>query len=753
MLLRQDIPKRLSDETHTLARCAQSGKWGRSLAELDVTLDSCDGLQNMSEEMRYAKCIELIAKHAPLHIVPGERIVGAATLKMAAFHYVPVSLNGKPAFYSVSHLTLGFDNVLTIGYSGLRQQIEERLKRPDLDERGRDLLNAMTVCLDAASLWHQRYMDFLTSLCDKSSGNELELYKRIRENLRNVPENPPASFYEAVQSLWFMFCFQRLCGSWPGIGRIDQMLGPYLKKDMEKGVITVDEAREILAHFWIKGCEWTGANDFGGSGDAQHYQNIVLGGIDSTGAEVTNEVTYLVLDIVEELRISDFPIAVRVSSRTPEKLLRRIAEVQRLGGGIIGVYNEDLIINSLVDFGYSLEEARRFANDGCWEVQVPGKTCFAYIPIDVFGLLQKTLGVTTAETGDGSVSSQTEDSVTGDPAKEEREGSSSVAEPRDNSELRSTALSVATEGIPSYENFEELYAAFYKNLEDTIDNFHQQADNFAANGYPAALVSLFTQDCIEKGRGYYDRGPRYTVLSPHAGGLPDTGNSLLVIKRLVYEEKRIGLQEFVRCLRANWEGYEDLRQHVWNSFKFFGNDNPEADAMTRRVFNDFVSLVRRVKVRNGVLRPPGVSTFGREIEWCKERGASATGRFAGEYLATNFSPSPGTDRLGPTAVIKSHCSMGLEKLTNGTALELKVFPGSVDGESGLDALIALIKSFIQLGGIFMHVDVVDNKTLLDAQVHPERHQNLAVRVSGWSARFVTLDKEWQDMIINRTMQR
>ena len=186
----------------------------------------------------------------------------------------------------------------------------------------------------------------------------------------------------------FTFAFIRLCGNWPGIGRIDYLLGDYLKKDLSDGVLSLDDAREILAHFFIKGCEWINGQEIG-SGDAQHYQNILLAGIDQDGNGVTNEVTYLVLDILEELGISDFPTSVRVNKNSDEKLLRRVAEVMRYGGGILAVYNEDLVIDALIKYGYEKREARGFANDGCWEVQIPGKTYFDYWPFDSLQLLQK----------------------------------------------------------------------------------------------------------------------------------------------------------------------------------------------------------------------------------------------------------------------------------------------------------------------------------------------------------------------------
>jgi formate C-acetyltransferase len=700
------LPRRLSEATHRLAERALSGEWARSLGELPLSLDDVPGLDDASDEARYACCVELIARHAPLRIAPGQRLVGSASLQLATFHQVPVRWHGEPAFASTSHVTLGFDRVLTVGYRGLREQIARRLARGNLDARGLDLLRAMRLCLDAASTWHERYLARLAELAAESTSETRAEYERVHANLRRVPEDPPETFYEAAQSLWFMFAFQRLCGNWPGIGRIDLMLGPYLRRDLEAGRITLEGAREVLAHFWVNGCEWVGAKSWsnGTSGDGQFYQNIVLGGVDADGREVTNEVTYLVLDVVEELRISDFPIAVRTNVQTPPSLLRRIAEVQRLGGGTVAVYNEELILRSLVAFGYSLEEARQFANDGCWEIQVPGKTNFIYRPFDTLALLQRTLGVTSG--GE----------------------------------------------VPHFERFEDLYAAFRAALAEQVAAIHREADRHATSAHPSTLVSLFTEDCVERGRGYFDRGARYNVFAPHAGGLPDTGNSLYAIRRLVFDEKRLTLDELVQCMRQDWQGWEALRRSVLNGIEFYGNDNAETDAMTRRVFDDFLALVAAVHKREGVLRPAGVSTFGREIEWRPQRGATAHGHRAGETLATNFSPTPGTDRKGPTAVIRSHCAMGLERLPNGTALELKIHPTCITGEEGVDSLVSLIRAFVRLGGIYMHVDVVDNDTLRDAQAHPERYPNLAVRISGWSARFVTLSKEWQDMIISRTQQ-
>lgn len=693
-------PRRLADITHQLAGRGISGEWGRSTVNAGVKLEDHVDVKALSEEMRYAHAVRLIAEHAPLRVLPGERVVGSATLREGTTHAVPIY--GKA---SVSHTTIGFGHALQVGYKGVRKQIDERLAGGGLDAKGVDVLNAMKVCLDAAAQWHKRHIDLIEGLIAKSTGPEQATYRQVLQTLRNVPENPPATFAEAVQSLWFMYAFQRLCGNWSGIGRIDEMLGGYLRRDLTAGRITLDEARELIAHFWIKGTEWIGANPFAGSGDAQFYQNIILGGVDADGHEVTNEVTYLVLDVVEELHISDFPIAVRLNRNTPEKLLRRMAEVQRYGGGIVAMYNEEVVIEAMRKFGYSPEEARTFTNDGCWEALIPGKTAFIYRPFDLLLCLQNAL-----------------------------------------------AVADANKPIPEHAAFDGLYAAFRGELAKELAAHRAGTRDYCRNGTPATTISMLVEGCIEKGRGYYDRGPKYTVLAPHAGGIANVANSLLAIKTLVYDNKLLTLREFVEALRADWKGQEPLRRLVQSRIPAYGNDEDEADAMTRRVYDTFTDMAAEVREANGVLMPAGISTFGREIEWRAHRKATADGHVTGEILATNLSPSPGTDAKGPTAALKSYCRMDFTKLSNIGTLELKVLPSSVKGEAGVAALVGLMRGFVRLGGCFMHIDVMDSALLLDAQRHPEKYPNLSVRIAGWSARFATLNKDWQDMVIQRTQQ-
>ncbi len=688
-------PVRLSEETRAFAWRSLHGEYGDdTFQNMYVSLDNIHGFDELDGEEKYSLCIDAIARNAPLRFCENEMLCGAATLGCAVYHQVPAARDGNILFGSVSHLTLDFGTVLKIGMNG----IEEKLHKEGVYPYCKYLRRV----IHAMRLWHSRYL-----------AAERERNPAIAETLLKVPFGVPTTFREAVQSLWFTFAFTRLCGNWPGIGRIDEMLEPFLQADLAKGTITIDDAREILAHFFIKGCEWIQSQTPVGSGDAQHYQNIVLSGTNEDGMDVTGAVTYLVLDILEELPIGDFPVTVRLHEKTDPKLLRRIAEVIRYGSGVLAVYNEPLILRALESVGYDPREARHFANDGCWEVQIPGRTEFGYLPFDSYTMLMRDV------------------------------------------------LGVGGEH-KTYDKWEDIFDAFMNRLQEHVDGTFQglvghmlekdENGNWQWRNYggPAQVVSLFEGGCIESGRSYYGGGPRYVVRSPHIGGAPDAGNSLYAIKKLVYEDKMTTLPELLDILEADWEGAEPLRQIAQNRYTYYGNDNPEADKVTADILNGFADLVLAHATETPLKFIPGVSTFGRQIDWLGQRTASPFGMKKNTILAGNCSPTPGTDVEGATAIIKSYCRADLQRQVNGAALDIKLHPTAVQGENGLAALEALLTTFVALGGYFMQVDVIDAEVLKAAKEDPEAYKTLSVRVSGWNARFVTLCPAWQDMIIERT---
>ena len=422
---------------------------------------------------------------------------------------------------------------------------------------------------------------------------------------------------------------------------------------------------------------------------------------------MTNEITYLVLDILEELPIGDFPTTVRLGSHTDPKLLRRVAEVLRYGGGALAVYNEDTVIEGMLRYGYPLDEARRFANDGCWEVQVPGKTFFCYIPVDALRVLQQDT-------------------------------------------LKGYGNDV------SFATFEELYTTYKADLGRHVEKVFQKQctlfkDDIPSHDWkertPCTAVSLFEGGCIEKGLSYLEGGPVYNVCSPHLGGVPDAANSLYALKKIVYDEKKLSLEAFLQILQSNWEGAEALRQATLHGYAYFGNDNDEVDLLAARILQDFSKACLTLDGRCGYAFPAGVSTFGRQLEWAPKRLATPSGKPQGSVLAANLSPTPGSDTEGVTAIIRSYCKIDHTALPTGSALDVKLLPSAIAGERGINVLTSLLSTFVSLGGFFMQPDVVDAAVLRAAQQNPEEYATLSVRISGWNARFITLNQEWQNMVI------
>jgi len=694
-------PVRLSEETRQFAYESLNHKYGTDTRKTpSVSLDHIKNFESMSETEKYNAAIYEIVTNAPIRICENEKISGAATLGKAIFHTVPAQYNNNDLWSSISHLTIDFETVVKKGVNYIQDKIEESLKKYAKTEK-EPFLKSCVHCIQCMKIYHSRYLEELKN----KNG-----YEKNYENLKHVPFEPATNFSEAVQSIWFTFAFVRLSGNWPGIGRIDWLLGEYLEHDLNANRITLDEAREILAHFFIKGCEWISGGNYD-SGDAQHYQNILLSGIDENGNDVTNTVTYLVLDILEELGISDFPTTVRINKNTSPKLLKRVSEVIRYGGGIIAVYNEDLIIESLTDYGYSLTEARKFANDGCWEVQIPGKTYFTYQPFDSLAILQQ-------------------DTLNG------------------YSEV-------------NFDSFENLYNIYIKDLRNKVNQLKLDTRHMFLNSgvptkdwkwkptTPCTVVSIFEEGCIEKGLSYLEGGPVYNVISPHIGGLPDTINSLYAIKKLVFDDNKVSFKELMNILKNNWEGHEDLRRIALNGYSYFGNDNDEVDEIGAHIVSDFANICDDTTYNSGYKTPAGISTFGRQLEWSKNRLATPNGKKAHDILAGNYSPTPGTDKEGSTAIIRSYCKSNLKRTVSGAALDIKLLPSYANSENGITAIVSLIKGFILLGGHFMQLDIADAELLKKAQANPLEYQNLSVRVSGWNARFVTMNKEWQDMIIKR----
>lgn len=712
-----DTVHRLSDFTREFCTRSMTGQYGQALAKDFCAIVHDPDYAQKDIVSQYNTCIKAIVEQAPIRLIDGELLSGSATFDLARNHKVPAALSeapDKPLFQSKSHLTPHYQKILKRGVRGLEEEIAASRKKHSSGQMPKydrlRYLDRLEEAIHYLKFWHKRYLDALEEKIAAAEGDAKQRWQTIRDTLERVPYEPARNFREAIQSLWFMFVFQRQTGNWAAVGRFDWMLGPYLKKDLAEGTITLDEARELVAHFWIKGCEWVdtytciGHDD--GGGDGQFYQNVVLAGTDADGNDETNEVTYLVLDVLEELRIADYPTSIRISSKSPEKLIRRVAEVTQLGGGLIAVYNDDVVIDALVDFGYCREDACCYANDGCWEVQIPGKTAFRYWPWDVLAELQRDV----LKLSDGQPSS-----------------------------------------LP-YETFDQLFDAYIAHLKHT---FKQRTEHIRFQYVPNTVISLLVEDCIGTATDYgpfRGSGALYQVDSPHAGGIVDAANALQAIQHVVFDRKLMSLNEFMDIVKNDWEGHEDLRLQLRTQLTYYGNGDKQGDAMMQRLYDAYVTKVCYRKFYNATLFPAGISTFGRQVtdEFLDNRTANPDGHKKGEFLSNNISPTPGTDLQGATATLRSYGGLNMLKLPGGTALEIKMSHSTVRGQDGVEALMDMLYAFCQLGCHFMQLDVVDAAMLKKAQEDPENYGNLVVRVSGWSSRFRTLEEQWQRLVIERT---
>ncbi len=715
--LAEPCQHRLRPETRDLAKRYLTGFYQSRLQQSGFSISELNLPADTPPEMIHAKITLLNAEKCRLEILPEELLAGTETNLESLWHIIPGYPSntewGAPGC-SISHVTADFGDAVRLGLSGLEREIRAHIK--SANEKQCVFYQALLDVITAIRIWTKRYIAAYTELlADAESKPYQDNLKRIIRCLQNVPENPPGTFPEAVQSLWIFWEFQRLCGNWSGLGRIDEYLWPYLKHDLETGAITLDEAREYLAHFWIKGTEWCyglrqTTSHHVGSGDAQNYQNIILSGIDIDGNQIENEITFLVLDIVEELHISDFPVTVRLNQFTSDHLYRRIADVQLLGGGIVSVYNEPVIIQGMVRNGFDEREVRTFTNDGCWEILIPGQTHFTYIPRDVLQPLQKVL--------------------------------------------------FESQSVP--ESFEALYQAFlseFRKIRDVCREdlkrryFH---DKKKPSDYPSTYnqadvtLSLMMPSCRESGCSYTLDGTKYKLIAPHLMGLPDVANSLYAIRKFIFEQKKMSLSEFVEILRNDWQGHEDLRLQLSKNYSYYGNDNDDVDSLMKRLFEDCTAILREIGDVGYIRVVLGVSTFGREIECAKNRMATAFGKHAHEFLAPNLSPTPGTDKSSLTAVVNSYCKMDFTNTPNGCPLDIRLSAGFRNVPDAAGVLASVLKTFLQKKGLYLQIDMVDPDMLRAAQKDPDRFPNLVVRISGWSARFASLNEEWQNMIINRT---
>jgi pyruvate formate-lyase/glycerol dehydratase family glycyl radical enzyme len=591
----------------------------------------------------------------------------------------------------------------------------------------REELKAMDVAADALILFAERHADKAREMAaeeeDPRCRAELEEIARV---CTRVPAHAPESLREALQYYWFVHLgvITELNG-WDSFnpGRLDQHLYPFYSREKAEGRLTEEDARELLQAFWIKFNNQPAPPKVGvtaeESGTYTDFALINMGGVKPDGSDAVNEMSYLILDVIEEMRILQPSSMVQLSKKNPDSFIKRALRIIRTGFGQPSVFNTDAIVQELIRQGKSVEDARSGGASGCVETGAFGKENYT---LTGYFNLTKVLEI-TLNNGMDPNTGKTIGLETGDPV--------------------------------DFAGFEELAAAFRAQVRHFIDikiAGSNIIERLYAEEIPAPFLSLLISDCIARGKDYHNGGARYNTTYIQGVSLGTVTDSLTALKMHAFEKKTLPMAEMLEALRTNFQGRESLRQILLNKTPKYGNDDDYSDDIMRRVFEIYYDAVNgRPNTKGGSYRinllPTTVHVyFGRVT------GATPDGRRAEAPLSEGISPVQGADRHGPTAVIKSAAKMDHIR-TGGTLLNQKFAPQFLDSEEGLDKMVSLIRSYFRLDGHHIQFNVVSAETLREARDHPEEHRDLIVRVAGYSDYFCDLNPALQDEIIRRTEHR
>jgi formate C-acetyltransferase len=584
---------------------------------------------------------------------------------------------------------------------------------------------AMDISCDATILFAERHAELAEKLAvSESNPKRADELRKIAVVCRRVPAHAPRNLWEAIQMYWFVHLgtITELNG-WDAMnpGHFDQHLAPFYYREIADGTLTRNEAKELISCFWIKVNNHPAPPKVGitarESGTYNDFTNINIGGLKADGTDGTSEVSYIMLEVIEELHILQPGNSVHISAKTPDKFLHAAAHVIRQGHGYPSVFNPDIYILEMLRQGKSLQDAREGGCSGCIEVGAFGKEAYLLTGyLNVPKILEVTLN-----NGVNPVTGKKVGIQTGDPG--------------------------------NFESFEALYDAFIKQLQFVVDQkirVSNYIDRMFAKYAPAPFLSVVIDDCICKGKDYYDGGPRYNTSYIQCCGLGTVTDSLAAIKKHVFEDKTFSMDRVLNAVLMNFEGEEVLRQTIINRTPFFGNDDDYADSIAVKVYNDLVETIDgKLNIKPGGKYHLNMLSTTCHVYFGKVMGATPNGRLAGKSISDGTSPSHGADTHGPSAVVKSLTRLDHVK-SGGTLLNQRFLPSLMRKEEDIKKLGHLIRSYFTLGGHHIQFNIVDTATLYAAQACPEDYKDLLVRMAGYSDYFNDMNADLQQEVIERT---
>ncbi len=683
---------------------------------------------------------------------------------------------GNYFYNGIGHISVQYDKVLAIGFDGIRKEAIKELEKchlgdSDYAKRSR-FLEAVIISCEAAIGYAKRYARLAKEMAETTADlNRRGELLHISKNCSRVPEYGATSFYEACQSFWFVQQLLQIESSGHSIspGRFDQYMYPYYLRDLKEGVLSREQAQELIDCIWVKLNDLNKCRDaVSAEGFAGYslFQNLIVGGQNKEGLDATNDLSFMCISASKHVFLPQPSLSIRVWNGSPHDLLVKAAELTRTGIGFPAYFNDEVIIPSLLNRGLSLEDARDYAIIGCVEPQKAGKTD-GWHDAAFFNMCRPLELVFS------------------------------------NGKDKGKQISIQTGRVEEMQSFETFYNAYKEQMKYQISllvNADNAIDVAHSELCPLPFESSMVEDCIKRGKSLQEGGAVYNFTGPQGFGIANMADGLYAIKTLVYEEKKIGMSELKKALIMNYgkgftqasaaelaiaiihemaakgktvreteiasivkniinlemtseekNRFEDILNQILELPKY-GNDVEEVDILARDVAFTYTKPLESYKNPRGGIYQAGLYPVSANVPLGAHTGATPDGRLSNTPIADGVSPTAGRDANGPTAAANSVAKLDHGMASNGTLFNMKFHPSALGGEKGLDNFVTLVRTYFEKKGSHMQFNVVDRKTLLDAQEDPEKYKNLVVRVAGYSALFTTLSKSLQDDIIKRTEQ-
>jgi len=681
----------MNPRTQNLREAVRNGcyrRFRRALSSAEIAGDLDARAEGLGLNARGRLVYEYILERETPLVFPGERIIFTRTIEGNP-EFPMAGLDGTRHTDVIENLTPEWPLLLKEGLLGRKAACQKALAEKRDDPEAVDFLTNAIAAIDAAASFAKRYAE----------AAEEPLQRAL---LEKVPLSPAENFHEALQSLRFVSSVIRLAGGQHiGFGRFDQYMWPYLKKDLETGVLTQEEAFELLEEFFISLSR--DADLYKGVQLGDNGQSLMLGGCDRSGKPAVNPLTYMCLEASEDIGLIDPKINLRIDSNTPDDLLMAAAKLTRRGLGFPQYSNDEVVIDSLVRFGYDLEAARNYTVAACWEFVVE----------------------------DG----------------------------RDTPNMFAMNFPLAADrairsGLKAGDDFDGIMKRLEEAFEEQAAGFRRVCER---EWYflPDPFISLFSKNTLAKGRDLNNGGGSHYHYGCHGCGSANAADALAAVKYLIFEKKQVSPARLLAALESDYENDEELRQMIKDVPHKVGNNDDYADSLLKRLFEIFADTLSKIEDngRGGRIRPGTGSAQHYVLMTEKKEGqklkATADGRKYGDFIGSSLAPSPGVKVRGVLSELETYGKIDYGPLCNGGPITLELADAYFRNEEALQKVVKLIQSFVKLGCQQLQLNTLNPDKLRDAQVHPENYRDLIVRVWGWSGYFVELSKPYQDQIIGR----